>query len=1336
MISILSVLFGFSCLVWYGKAGLPVALPDVFLACLLPFALKNWLQHKSEVHLWLNRSYYLVLLGLCCATVSCAGAEGFGGGVLKALQLGWYLLAGPFVVAMLPEERGNMMKGLAVGLVANVLAACIMPFWGTIGGPCGGLMMSRTGFGVGMAIALSLLLLRDVLPLAWVTVPWGSVVLMLCGLSLSGLSGIVLCCLAIAMSYRNGFIIRERQLHLAPFLAAVLLMLVISPARRAALMDCVTPSEKTELSETSPRRWVQERICAIRAIKDSPWFGFGAGQYQATVGMARFRGRFPRPNETKVELNTQDGWQVVSVEYGMPAAVLIAIGFIFLFLNGLRRKGKVEPDAARVALFLFLGMFFTPLLVKGAGMLVALALGVTLQAKEQAVKKAEAGINVAASASATEPPKHTCWATGLHSLGISWSLLRQPLPLFALWAVALLSLVVVRKAGVLSNGGEEEVGKDELASGSFVKIVEAELLLNIAKPFEIKDDADSSSGRVIEIPDRILEEDAALRQIRVTYPLEMTEAKTLHLWMRARWKDGCGNSVYVSWDGQTPALAGNDGTYQAWHWIYGGDVNLAVGKHELALLPSEDGVEIDQLILCDDSQFRPKGIMTREKLENGKSLDDRELTPLQAALASAVPLPDAPQAAEKPLLFGIAGPYRGGFEGMLVKYGLPFRRMMDYELELPDKVAECTCIMISDPMNQDFEKMTATLTKFVEDGGTLVIEKCDTWMGTLRRGTPLYPRRFWRPIPPGGTLKTDDSWPFAGLEPGTEIPLAHDVAMQLLHDRGGNTWTPHGVLKIGDREISGGIWERTLGKGRVIYFAMPIAFQIMWRDRNFEPVMKNILQNIAAANGRKSLWNGWKTQLLTPSEPCFTDDFMRDGEEPGGGWRVLNGTFACPGDKPPVPNGEFTLECKAPGEIAVGDDSWKNYAFSYSVWGKGISMLKMKTTTGRVVIVRYNSANHEIGVKVGGTSLDAPVQEEMDHTSGGNGPAEEAERWHRVSLFCRDASVVVYLDGMASFVNMPGFKVFDGETFAGEARLSFDTAGMLLDDVSVRSVNDILSITGRAIGEEGSCLSLARVQDDGIEPYTVFSPYVNGRPSKDVANGFSVPMPWIHKKAHLLVNGKAYTLPPSQPENVWVMPEDDVSEWLVLSPTWTDYVFKGRMTDWYATGGGKWESLQRWSCDRNWSWLGVETKEPSILWHRRWMCAPFGMRAWISMGARDTFAAEYERGRDLNLVLGGNGKDLTEGWTVRVMRALDRGVELWHGDKLVAQNKEFGMGRGHTLHHSWYEVGVFVEEGRIRVYYEGRPVLDAAVDEKEFVGQVGVWTEDNSIRLGRVQISY
>ena len=254
---------------------------------------------------------------------------------------------------------------------------------------------------------------------------------------------------------------------------------------------------------------------------------------------------------------------------------------------------------------------------------------------------------------------------------------------------------------------------------------------------------------------------------------------------------------------------------------------------------------------------------------------------------------------------------------------------------------------------------------------------------------------------------------------------------------------------------------------------------------------------------------------------------MRDGNEPGGGWRVLSGSFVCPGDKPPVPNGEFTLECKEPGEIAVGDDSWKNYAFSYSILGKGVTTLTLKTTAGRDVVVRYDSNSQTAYLEMGSFKANG----------GGNSMDGEVERWHRIAVMCRNASVEVFCDGQSALRTASGAVLLDGETFAGEAKLSFDTVGMLLDDVSVRSVDDILPETGRAVGEEGSCLSLARVQDDGIEPYTVFTPLVNGRPAADMSNGFTMPLP-LFRETKLLVNGKPYVVQSSRPDNVLAMPEN------------------------------------------------------------------------------------------------------------------------------------------------------------------------------------------------------
>ena len=88
------------------------------------------------------------------------------------------------------------------------------------------------------------------------------------------------------------------------------------------------------------------------------------------------------------------------------------------------------------------------------------------------------------------------------------------------------------------------------------------------------------------------------------------------------------------------------------------------------------------------------------------------------------------------------------------------------------------------------------------------------------------------------------------------------------------------------------------------------------------------------------------------------------------------------------------------------------------------------------------------------------------------------------------------------------------------------------------------------------------------------------------------------------------------------------------------------------------------------------------------------------------------------------------------MDARGRGIELWHAGQLVASNRELGLGRGHTLHHSWFEIAAVVQKDRIRVYFEGRLAIDHQLQEPIGSGQVGLWTEKNSIRVGRIQLSW
>lgn len=87
-----------------------------------------------------------------------------------------------------------------------------------------------------------------------------------------------------------------------------------------------------------------------------------------------------------------------------------------------------------------------------------------------------------------------------------------------------------------------------------------------------------------------------------------------HLWGRAFWLDGCGNSFTMKLDDGDEHTFGNDGTYERWHWIewrVRNGLKLDAGKHTLLVKCRESGTLLDQILLTtvepDDGGI-PQGI--------------------------------------------------------------------------------------------------------------------------------------------------------------------------------------------------------------------------------------------------------------------------------------------------------------------------------------------------------------------------------------------------------------------------------------------------------------------------------------------------------------------------------------------------------------------------------------------------------------------------------------------------------------------------------------------------------------------------------------------------------
>ena len=137
---------------------------------------------------------------------------------------------------------------------------------------------------------------------------------------------------------------------------------------------------------------------------------------------------------------------------------------------------------------------------------------------------------------------------------------------------------------------------------------EAEHPVKIDSPLRVKMGQGSavSGGGYLEIP---WDQNKTKGVGSATYSFNAAKAGVYVLWARCYWANGCGNSILASanrTDGG--AILGQDGTYDAWHWVGGrARVKLKAGRNTFVLHNRETGVRVDQFFLCQDPDYVPQG---------------------------------------------------------------------------------------------------------------------------------------------------------------------------------------------------------------------------------------------------------------------------------------------------------------------------------------------------------------------------------------------------------------------------------------------------------------------------------------------------------------------------------------------------------------------------------------------------------------------------------------------------------------------------------------------------------------------------------------------------------
>ncbi len=1102
----------------------------------------------------------------------------------------------------------------------------------------------------------------------------------------------------------------------------------------AVLMNRTQLPESVALQnrEGMHRRWSLEARAAIKAIGECPVSGYGPGTYQAVVSSGKFRAFLPRTAENKVEPGTQCGYLVLAVEYGLPAAVLV---FLALLAGALRawQAGPVKlahPLAVCLALTA-MGMFFTPLIVQGAGMLLSLLLGGAVAVTGNPENRPAAGAWSFADHVSAIPGQ----ACALLIAGIAASMLQVATP-------------AAPVSGTDTPVTPPKNGPIPFPEKANVILLEAEAATRIkqsAPALVVDQDEQASNSRALRVTNAFTKNTA--RQNSLSYPVTIAEPGTYKLWVRAWWEDGCGNSVAAQVGNNKSALVGNDGTYRVWHWVEGPVFNLQSGKQVFTLIPRESGARIDQMLLIDDRTFRPMGILT----DKGVMPAPRTPPAQKQTLAQWTSVGRKPQ---KRFRAAIGGMYQNGPESFMVQMGIPYDRLQDDELGELAILKRYDLIWFSGPQSRH-SAIWKAVNAYIRAGGTAILEKMGE--GRIIKRFP-YTAEEREVVPIGrisDTHRSNRPWKrrgrdrgpifvrgegspfFAGLQPQEE--LYRDVLVGTIPKAPPGGEAHGGLYDHHGKRIGVVFTKRRFGRGMVYALALPIGNSSMWRGTRFDPVGRKILLD-AIAGRYKPLYADFNWRPVPAGRVHFSDDFMRVSGE-GRAWMVESGKFRLTGAPPPPPprysrrkrlpgpKHPFALCGFGPGFAAAGNADWQDYRLSLSLLADhGEGGLWLTTSGRRRLILQYSSTTGRLSLlKTGADKTDKII---LVNSADIPGPRRG---WRRISLFSRHGAWQAWIDGHEA-MRMPA----GNETSQGRFGIAHARGEVYYDDVSVRDVSTLIPGTDRCLGEEGSCRSDVPIRE-GLEPRTIYSCQWYLRPDDLGRHAFVSALP-LYAPARFRMDGKTLgMIKPDHEGPLVYLPAGRTPrhELAIVTGTWHDYNFFGQPVDWYTTGAD-WHRVSRWSCDQKWEWLGVkETPGRTALWYRRPLSPPYCISVLCgpTMGSGRGF---HEKDRDLNLVVAGNGRDLEHGYLLRTGPARGAGSRLLHKGRVLARARAFGLpaGGGLTLHHRWLWLKAIVEKDRIRFYYEGKLAVDHHLANPPAKGFVGFWTENNTVQVARATLSF
>ncbi len=1263
------------------------ALPALLLCLLLTPALTREAGIKASIQV-------LQLLGVFFAAIMAfrISARNASAHMYAALCAGWML--------SVAWALGQWLRGLPAEQVC-------------------GFMANRAVYGIIAAAAAPLVLTAFPQPKtsrAWLL---HFLLVLVCGITLLYLPAMTLFIAGVLLAAMLCLHTRARIGALAGLALLMLLVMCnfLPRSNRAALLRSVAAHDASGMS----RRWVLEMRAGVAGLRDAPLAGHGPGRFQTIVSSGRYRSALPETAENRVEPGTQCGYLVLAVEYGLPATFML----LLLILAGAARalsypepviktdgnNGKIpatgtaeaEHPAIRASaaldralalslLLLAIGMACANLLVQGVSILAAALLGIAFS---------RAGDEQAANR----------WLGPL--LEQSW----LQAGLIVIFFAACAGLGQTRPASTGSTGSESHPMPQ-----CKTLVIEAESASGLGREIVRFADRAASGNAAVMVKDN--SKKTLRRANPVILPFAVDKPGKYRLWLRAWWRDGCGNSFAAAMDGGKPMLVGNDGTYRVWHWVEGPVLDLKNGRHELGIMPRESGARLDQVLLADNTRFHPLGKLTTDRTYPRKPLTGASA---MGDLNESDPVPtwnNSGRAPKQPFVAGIGGDLSVGAEAFFVSLGLPYERLLQHQYFDPGELAKYRIVWFTAPAYRIADVWKA-LRVYVKNGGTAFVEvmqhprtRIPAESDLLAPFSAFSPRVRGR----GLTVSGAGSRFFKGME--ENIRIRHRLAYYCpLLGTGKGRLDLHGKVFQWSRYIGPAIMRKPFGRGRLYVMMLPLGLMALRGQNAFYPVARRLILD-AVDERYQPLYANLKWNPLPRGLVHFADDFMRESGE-GRTWKAEYGKFNLMGASTTNPMA-FSLKMRERASAIAGNPAWRSYRVSAAVFcsEQGAGGIWLSTTARqRLGLILDGKTRELVLLHIGGR--DAKNDRILKQAK----VPEPFTGWRRISLFARNGKWQAWIDSRP-LLTLPAT-----EDAAGRFGVFNLHGKSYVDDVRVCDTAIMLPDLDTCLGEEGSPHANPPFYR-GLEPHSVYSPVWLLRPDPQGRHAVRMALP-TYCKSRFSFDGKFMGEIHANDSGALVyFPQNrfPVRAVEVVCPLWRDYVFGGRTVDWYATGS-PWKQQPRWSCDPQWTFLGTSTRQVSTLWYRSPLTPPYSLQVLVAPSMEQRFNRK-EQGRDLNLVFGGNGRDPCSGFSVHVSREGTGGCELFYGKKRLLQKRNIGLPTGPwALHHYWFELKVVVEHKRVRFCFNSHPAFDAKLPANVQTGYVGLWTSNNALRIARATLS-